>query len=208
MINPNVAALILQMRALEEQLDTELAKQRVQFKYTIHRRKVSFEREVARRHRTFKKRLSGYVFGARPLILLTAPLIYSVIVPFLLLDLLITIYQAVCFPVYGIPKVNRRDYLIYDRTQLSYLNAVEKLNCLYCSYANGLVAYVREIASLTEQYWCPIKHARKLRAAHDRYHMFSEFGDAENYQQELEDLRKALRAATDVARRAATTKGS
>ena len=59
------------------------------------------------------------------------------IVPFVLLDLFVTIYQAVCFPVYGIPKVERRTYLVFDRHHLAYLNALEKLNCAYCAYANG-----------------------------------------------------------------------
>src|SRR5690348_5270466 len=136
MINPNVAALILQIRALEEQLDAELSKQRQQFHFTLHRHKVRFEREVARSHLLLRRRLAGYVLGARPLILLTAPIIYALIVPFMLLDIFVTLYQAVCFPVYGIAKVKRSDYLIYDRAQLGYLNLVEKLNCLYCSYAN------------------------------------------------------------------------
>lgn len=193
MINPDVAALILQIRGLEERLEAGLARQRAQFRFTLHHHKVSFEREVVRRHRVLRRRLSGYVLGARPLILLTAPVIYSMIVPFLLLDLFVTVYQAICFPVYGVAKVKRRDYLVFDRAQLGYLNAVEKLNCAYCSYANGLIAYVREIAARTEQYWCPIKHARRLRAAHERYHTFSEFGDAENYHKELETLRKELR---------------
>lgn len=33
-----------------------------------------------------------------------------------------------------------------DRNKLRYLNALEGLNCMYCSYANGLLAYVVEIA--------------------------------------------------------------
>ena len=87
-------------------------------------------------------------------------------------------YQAVCFPVYGIPKVARKDYLIFDRRYLAYLNGLEKFNCAYCSYANGLIGYVREIASRTEAYWCPIKHARRVVNAHPRYSSFADFGDA------------------------------
>lgn len=108
----------------------------------------------------------------------TAPVIYSLIFPLLLLDLFVTIYQAICFPVYGIAKVRRHDYLIFDRYHLGYLNALEKLNCAYCSYANGLIAYVREIAGRTEQYWCPIKHARRVVGAHQYYAQFHDFGDA------------------------------
>lgn len=197
MINPNVAALILKIRGLEEELEVELARQRVQFRFTLQQRKVSFEREVLHGHRLLRKRLSSYVLGARPLVALTAPVIYAMIIPFVLLDLFLTVYQYICFPVYGIARVRRDEYLIFDRVHLGYLNGLEKMNCLYCSYANGVIAYVREIAARTEQYWCPIKHARRLRAAHDHYHKFSEFGDAEHYHKELKELRKELRNSRD-----------
>jgi hypothetical protein len=96
---------------------------------------------------------------------------------------------AGCFPVYGIPRVRRRDYLAFDRGQLAYLNAIEKLNCAYCSYANGLLAYVREIASRTEEYWCPIKHARRVLGVHPRYGRFVDYGDGDAYRHDLERLR-------------------
>ena len=86
--------------------------------------------------------------------------------------------------------MRRRDYLVFDRHHLAYLNALEKLNCAYCSYANGLIAYVREIASRTEQYWCPIKHARRLIGAHANYATFEDYGDAEGYQRRLAELSK------------------
>ena len=96
---------------------------------------------------------------------------------FLLLDLAVTVYQAVCFPVYGIPKVARGEYLVFDRGSLRYLNVIEKIGCVYCSYANGLLAYVVEIAARTEQHFCPIKHARKLLRPHSHYANFVPYGD-------------------------------
>ena len=96
-----------------------------------------------RRHRELKIRLSTYVLKAPPLVILTAPFIYALIVPFVLLDLFVTVYQFICFPVYGIPKVRRSNFLVFDRHHLAYLNILEKLNCAYCSYGNGLIAYVR-----------------------------------------------------------------
>jgi hypothetical protein len=146
------------------------------------------------KHRLLKARLWSYVFGARPLLILTAPVIYSLIIPLVLLDLFAALYQAVCFPVYGIPRVRRRDYLAFDRGQLAYLNAIEKLNCEYCAYANGLVAYVREIASRTEEYWCPIKHARRVLGAHSRYGSFVDYGDGDAYRHDLERLRTEVRS--------------
>ena len=159
--------------------------------------KIEFEEAVRQRHRAMKRRLLRYVVGARPLVLLTAPVIYSLIVPFALLDLCTTVYQRVCFPVYGIPRVKRGDYVIFDRRYLVYLNFVEKINCAYCAYANGVVAYARAIGSRTEQYWCPIKHARKLLGAHPRYAHFVAYGDAQGYRDELDALRAEVRKAHD-----------
>jgi hypothetical protein len=102
-----------------------------------------------RRHRELT---SSDVLNARPLVILTAPIIYSLIIPFVLLDVFVTIYQAACFPAYGIPKVRRADYFAFDRRHLAYPNAIDRLNCEYCTYTNGLMAYVREVVSRTEQY--------------------------------------------------------
>ena len=86
----------------------------------------------------------------------------------------------------------RDDYIAIDRHRLGYLNAIEKLNCVYCGYSNGVIAYVREIAARTEQYWCPIKHARRVIGSHPRYAMFDDYGDAEGYQKRADELRALL----------------
>ena len=189
-MNPKIEELLLGIRNMEEELEVQMALARAELQVRIADGKIEFEKAVLKRHREMKTRLLRYILGARPLIALTAPLIYLLIVPFVALDVFITIYQAVCFPVYGIAKVRRRDYMVFDRRYLAYLNALEKLNCAYCSYGNGLIGYVREIASRTEQYWCPIKHARRVRSAHDRYPKFFDYGDAEAFKQGLSRLRK------------------
>jgi hypothetical protein len=143
---------------------------------------------VLRRHRELKTRLSHYILNARPRVVLTAPVIYSLILPLVILDLSVSLYQAICFPAYGVEKVRRRDYFTFDRGHLAYLNALEKLNCAYCSYANGLIAYVREIAGRTEQHWCPIKHARRVIAAHEQYLDFVGYGEAEAYRERIASL--------------------
>ena len=191
-MTPQIDALIDRIRVLEGELDAELAKRRADLKIGIEHGRIAFEAELLRRHRELRTKLLPYVMGARPLVLLTAPVIYAGIIPFLLLDLFVTVYQAVCFPIYGIAKVKRADYLVFDRHHLAYLNALEKLNCAYCSYANGLVGYVREIAGRTEQYWCPIKHARRVIGSHSRYALFDDYGNGEGYQERLEKLRQGL----------------
>ena len=192
-MNPTIADLAQKIRALEGELEVQMALARAELGIRIEDGKVEFQEAVLRRHRELKTRLLHYVAGARPLILITAPVIYALIIPLLLLDIFITIYQTICFPVYGIPKVSRKDYLIFDRRFLAYLNVVEKFNCAYCSYANGLIGYVREIASRTEQYWCPIKHARKVVGAHPRYSSFADFGDAQGYKDEVAALAEQAR---------------
>ncbi len=72
-------------------------------------------------------------------------------------------------------------YFALDRHRLAYLNGIEKANCTFGTYANGVVAYVREVAARTEQYWCPIKHSRTVRDPHARYQGFFDYGDAEGY---------------------------
>jgi len=191
-MNPQIAELTEKIAALQAELDTELARRRAELRVGLEAGRVAFEKELLRRHRELKTALSSYLWNARPLVVLTAPVIYALIVPFVLLDLFVSVYQAVCFPVYNIPKVRRADYLIFDRQHLAYLNALEELNCAYCSYVNGLIGYVREIAARTEQYWCPIKHARRVAGAHPRYALFDDYGDAENYQKRAAELRERL----------------
>jgi len=182
--------LIAMIKELQEEIEVEFQKKREDFLVVVDKKRHRFIAEVAREQRRFKKGLFRYLMEARLLNILTAPLIYSGFVVFLLLDLFLFCYQGVCFPVYGIPKARRSDYLVFDRGDLPYLNAIEKFNCFYCSYGNGMAAYFREIAARTEQYWCPIKHARRLLSTHDRYPRFFEYGDAESYRKGLERLRK------------------
>lgn len=196
-MNLNVDRIVTDIRALEHELEAEFAKQRAGLRYGLEHGRVMFETEVARRHRALKRSLTLYLLKARPLVVLTAPLIYSLIIPFVAADLWVSFYQAVCFRVYGIPQVKRSPYFVLDRAGLPYLNALEKLNCAYCSYVNGVIAYVREVGSRTEQYWCPIKHAKRVLGAHPRYAAFEEYGDGEQYQSRLRELRATLAAEGD-----------
>ncbi len=187
-----IAELADRIQALERELEAELAKRRAELRVGLENGRAAFEEEILRRHRELRTHMSAYILRARLLVVLTAPLIYALIVPLVLLDLCITVYQTVCFPVYKIEKVKRGDYFAFDRGHLAYLNAVEKLNCAYCSYANGLIAYAREIAARTEQYWCPIKHARRVIGAHAHYAQFDDYGDAEAYRKRLGELEKSV----------------
>jgi hypothetical protein len=122
----------------------------------------------------------------------TIPVIYSLAIPFLILDAWVTIYQWMCFPLFGIARVSRRPYFVFDRHRLDYLTAIERVHCHFCSYANGVLGYVREVAARTEKYWCPIKHARVVPDAHRHYRDFFEYGDAAAYRKGLAQVRSTL----------------
>lgn len=181
--------LLVRMRQLQEELLEELQRQQKRFAYRIHRRRVYFTRRGMAEQRLHLLSLGRYLANARLLHILTAPVIWLCIIPAVLLDAAVSLYQAVCFPFYGIPKVRRGEYLIYDHQFLKYLNLMEKLNCLYCSYFNGMLGYVQEIAARTEQYWCPIKHAKRVKSIHSRYKLFFDYGDAARYRKDLPDVR-------------------
>jgi hypothetical protein len=184
--------LISRLGQLEDEIERELQKTRSGWRYRIVSGRVRFAREVRLAHRRVRQSLPRFLRDSQLTNLLTAPVIYSMIVPVALLDFWISVYQRVCFPVYGIPRVRRSTYIVVDRHHLGYLNGIEKLNCIYCGYVNGVFAYVREVAGRTEQYWCPIRHASRVRSPHLQYRNFVEFGDAKGYHQQLPALREDL----------------
>ena len=196
-MNEQFTAPTKKIGALEVELEAEFTKRRAGLRFGLEQGRVIFEEEIVRRHWELRTGLLRYIIQARPLVVLTAPVIYGPIVPLVLLELSVMLYQAICFPAYGIVKVRRRDYLVFDRGQLAYLNALEKLNCAYCSYANGLIAFVREVAARTEQYWCPNKHARRLIAAHNYYAEFIDYGDAEAYRRRIAEMTTAPNDQSD-----------
>lgn len=116
-------------------------------------------------------------------------------IPAVLLDLTITIYQYAAFTLYRIPYVRRDEYFIYERRFLDYLNFIQKLNCLYCSYMNGLFGYAVEIGARTERYWCPIKAAHKPEFSHDWYRDFADYGNPEEWDEKFNPPPQAFRDA-------------
>ncbi|MCC7016745.1 MAG: hypothetical protein IT564_06035 [Rhodospirillales bacterium] len=173
--------MLTRLREAEADLDREFIRRREQLGADLDRRRLRFERAVLEHQRRFRRGLATFLARAPVLFVLTAPVIYAMLIPIALLDLSLFIYQHVCFPVYGIKRVPRSDFIAWDRHHLGYLNLIEKLNCDYCGYATGVVAYAREIGSRTEAYWCPIKHAEAVKPPHSRYYEFLEYGDAEGF---------------------------
>ena len=191
-MNDRINHLLNQMAALEAELSTAVHEQESRMFFQIKGKRVEFERSVRDTHRKLKKSFFRWLVTDRPQNLITGPLIYGMVIPLVMLDACVSFYQWAYFPIYGITKVRRGDYIVFDRRHLDYLNFIEKFHCTYCEYGNGLMGYMAEILARTEQYFCPIKHAHKMLGAHARYERFLAYGDADAYEARLEAFRVAL----------------
>ena len=188
MEHQKIDELITKIKALESELESELHQEYEKFTCEITKKRE----EILASYRHDREGLLRYLATTPILHLLSVPVIYAVLIPAVILDMFVSFYQWICFPIYKIAKVKRSDYIIVDRHRLGYLNIIEKLNCLYCSYFNGLMGYISEIAARTEQYWCPIRHASRMKSIHSRYQKFFEYGESTRFRQESEKLRNEL----------------
>lgn len=180
--------LLEKMKMLEIELEKELHEEYDHFVCEISKKREELRETYLRD----KEGIYHYLRTTRFLHLLSTPVIWSVLFPGLILDLFVSLYQWICFPIYKIEKVRRSDYILFDRHLLGYLNWIEKINCLYCGYFNGLMGYVSEVSARTEQYWCPIRHVKWQKAPHSRYRYFFEYGDSKGYREGLGSLRQKL----------------
>jgi len=189
-MNSRINEIVNNIKAMQLELEDELKKAGQTVTFHLSGKKIHFDQGVKKEHSKLKVNLFRYALFPRPRHVLVAPFTYALLPALLLLDLLASLYHAVCFPLLEIPKVKRSDYFAYDRHHLAYLNLLEMVNCIYCSYGNGLISYLKEIFARTEQYWCPIKHAHRVHGAHSHYKNFIEYADAEAFRRDLEKVRK------------------
>ena len=177
----NITDLLQKIEDLKIQLQSEYETLMERYDFAVENRKIIFSAKAREMQKGLKEGIFHYVFSAELRNVLSAPFIYAMIVPAVVLDLFLTVYQFTAFPLYGITRVRRSDHIVFDLKYLGYLNLLQKFNCLYCSYVNGLFSYAVEIGGRTERYWCPIKYARKLDQVHKYYPEFADFGDAEGF---------------------------
>ena len=191
-MNDTIAQLMAKMAEVENDLRTAIHEQESKMFFEIKGKRVEFESSVKAAHKKLKTNFFRWLVTNRPQNLITGPIIYAMVFPLMMLDLCVSLYQWICFPVYGVAKVKRSDYIVFDRHQLHYLNFIEKFHCTYCEYGNGLMSYMAEILARTEEYFCPIKHAHKVLGTHARYKRFLNYGDAADYAAKLEAYRVGL----------------
>ena len=191
-MNEKITLILAQMAALEDDLRTAVHEQETKMFFQIKGKRVQFEQSVKAAHRKLKKTFFRWLVTNRPQNLITGPIIYAMVFPLMMLDFFVSFYQFTCFPIYGIARVRRANYIVFDRQHLAYLNFVEKFHCTYCAYGSGLMGYMGEIIARTEEYFCPIKHAHKILGTHTRYNRFLDYGDAADYEARLEEFRVDL----------------
>jgi len=182
-----IREIVRRIDALNGLLAKEYARLAEKYGFYYRRKKVVFLEAIREQNKRFKIPAWKYAIPTSVRHFVSLPFIYMMIIPAVILDAFITVYHLVAFPLYGIPWVKRGEYIVYDRQFLDYLNIIQKVHCLYCSYVNGLFAYAVEIAARTERYWCPVKAARKPAVYHAWYEDFADYGNPEEWKCKFND---------------------
>ena len=167
----------------KEELFSEYEKAKEKYGFKIEGKKIIWNNDKTKEHKKSKKSVFDTIFSATIREIISIPFIWMMLIPGVFLDIWLFIYQYTALKLYKVPLVKRSDYVVFDRKQLAYLNWIQKLNCIYCSYFNGVMQFAVEVAGRTEKYWCPIKHARKKSWGHDWEEYFADYGDAEGFKE-------------------------
>lgn len=184
--------ILAKIESLQESLSEKYDELAKKYGYALEKRKIQFQEAFRRENRKEKISTWKYLASKNLRFILSIPFIYGMIIPALFLDICATLYQHTAFRLYRIPRVKRADYIVFERRYLDYLNWLERINCLYCSYVNGLFAYCVEIAARTERFWCPIKAASKPRFTHGWYQEFADYGSAKEWKEKSGDHENAF----------------
>jgi len=191
-MSEKIKKIIEEIAALEEKLKIELEEQEHHVSYEIQNGHVLFEKDILASQKEKMQKIIAYLKDVPFLHLISSPLIYFMILPAMIFDVMLFFYQQVIFRIYKFEFIKRSEYIVFDRHYLAYLNPIEKINCLYCSYFNGLMHYASEISAKTELYFCPIKHAKKVAYKHRYYKDFLIYGDENDFQEKLQQLRETM----------------
>lgn len=185
MIDSKIKKILENIDLLHASLQKEYDRLAKKYGFSISKRRVIFIQKFNDRNIKFRIPTWQYAVPRNIRHLISIPFIYIMIIPAVVLDIFITIYNAIVLPLYHIPKVLRKDHFIYDRQFLAYLNIIQKINCIYCSYVNGLFSYATEIGARTERYWCPVKAAHRPQHYHSWYKDFADYGNPEQWNEKF-----------------------
>jgi hypothetical protein len=190
MSSNKIIEMMEEIEQLKMKLKKEVDARESGIAYEIRKGKVRFSNEILANHKDKVTHFFNYIKEAPFLHIISAPIVYMMIIPAVILDLMLFVYVEVIFRIYKFPKIKRSDYIVFDRHYLRYLNFIERLNCVYCSYFNGLINYTAAIAARSELYFCPIKHAKKIAYTHEYYYDFLPYANAKSYHDKLKNCQK------------------
>lgn len=182
-MNSKINKILEEIDIKKQELLKEYKNLRKKYNFEYIKWKIVFTKEEREKNKKKKNSFFKSIFNLRFREIISGPFIYSMIIPALILDLFLFMYQNTAIRLYGIPLAKRSDYIKMDRKSLDYLNWFEKINCLYCSYVNWLFSYAVEIAGRTERYWCPIKYANRKMWWHSMEKHFADFWDSEGFRE-------------------------
>ncbi len=138
-MHSTIREILAKIETLNIELRGEYERLSEKYGFYFQRKKVIFLEMFREKNKRKKVPLYQYLIPRNwrhVRYILSIPFIYGMIVPAIFLDIALTIYQRITFPLYTIPLVRRSDFIMDDRRFLDYLNILEKINCLYCSYVN------------------------------------------------------------------------
>ena len=188
-MHSTIRDILDKIESLNTELRIEYARLALKYGFYFQQQKIIFLDMFREKNKKKKVPLYRYLIPKNwrhVRYILSIPFIYGMIIPSIILDIFLTIYQWITFPLYSIPIVRRSEFISYDRRFLDYLNILEKINCLYCSYVNGVFAYAVEVGSRTERFWCPLKSAHKPRFTHGWYKEFADYGDPDDWRKKMQ----------------------
>ena len=125
-----VDRIVATIHEAEEALSEDVRDQQKRWQYDLHRGRVWFDKEVRHAHKQLKQGIPSFLRHGSVLNLLTTPIIYSLSLPFVLLDVWVSLYQWICFPIYGIDRVARAAVL-RDRPSQAWLSECDRESELY-----------------------------------------------------------------------------
>ena len=128
-----------ELAALEADLEAALSDERSKLMFRLENGRAIFDAEVARRQAELRTSLRSYLGGASPLVVITAPFIYAMIVPLLLLDAALTVAED-GDPLAQLPELRRGE--LPDQLGLSRQHDLHELR--------GVGLEVRQQAHLFE----------------------------------------------------------
>ncbi len=107
-MNEKIRELLIRISSLEDEVEVLLREQQNQALHYLEDGKIRIKREVDEAHKLLKKGVIRWLIDSRPRNIVSAPFIYTMIIPFVFLDFCLSIYQWICFPLCKIGNVKEK----------------------------------------------------------------------------------------------------